>query len=61
MLTLVQGKITNTQRIDAALPTIKYALDKGAKVRFECLQVLLRYCTAAVTDGGYLCSVCLDG
>jgi len=28
---LKDGKITNTQRIDAALPTIKYALDKGAK------------------------------
>jgi hypothetical protein len=28
-----QGKITNTQRIDAALPTIRYALDHGAKVR----------------------------
>jgi len=28
---LKEGKITNTQRIDAALPTIKYALDKGAK------------------------------
>ncbi len=27
------GRITNTQRIDAAIPTIKYALDKGAKVR----------------------------
>ncbi len=26
------GAITNTQRIDAALPTIKYALDKGASV-----------------------------
>lgn len=26
-----EGKITNTQRIDAALPTIKYALDNGAK------------------------------
>ena len=26
------GKITNTQRIDAAIPTIKYALDNGAKV-----------------------------
>jgi len=25
------GKITNTQRITAALPTIQYALDKGAK------------------------------
>jgi phosphoglycerate kinase len=25
------SKITNTQRIDAALPTIKYALDKGCK------------------------------
>ncbi|EOD12106.1 phosphoglycerate kinase, partial [Emiliania huxleyi CCMP1516] len=25
------SKITNTARIDAALPTIKYALDKGAK------------------------------
>lgn len=25
------GKITNTQRIDAALPTIKYALENGAK------------------------------
>jgi phosphoglycerate kinase len=25
------GKITNTQRIDAAIPTIKYALEKGAK------------------------------
>merc|ERR1719324_1116215 len=24
-------KITNTQRIDAALPTIKHCLDKGAK------------------------------
>lgn len=30
---LAQGKITNTQRIDAALPTIRYALDNGAKVR----------------------------
>jgi phosphoglycerate kinase len=27
------GKITNTQRIDAAIPTIKYALEQGAKVR----------------------------
>jgi Phosphoglycerate kinase len=27
-------KITNTQRIDAAIPTIKYALDQGAKVSF---------------------------
>jgi phosphoglycerate kinase len=26
------GKVTNTQRIDAALPTIKYALDHGASV-----------------------------
>jgi phosphoglycerate kinase len=26
-------RITNTQRIDAAIPTIKYALDNGAKVR----------------------------
>ena len=26
------GAITNTQRIDAALPTIQYALDKGAAV-----------------------------
>jgi hypothetical protein len=25
-------RITNTQRIDAAIPTIKYALEKGAKV-----------------------------
>nr|CAX71716.1 phosphoglycerate kinase [Schistosoma japonicum] len=25
------GKVTNTQRIAAAIPTIKYALDKGAK------------------------------
>eukprot|EP01090_Pellita_catalonica_P001921 TRINITY_DN11627_c0_g1_i1.p1 TRINITY_DN11627_c0_g1~~TRINITY_DN11627_c0_g1_i1.p1 ORF type:complete len:444 (-),score=100.28 TRINITY_DN11627_c0_g1_i1:402-1670(-) len=25
------SKITNTQRIDAAIPTIKYALEKGAK------------------------------
>jgi hypothetical protein len=25
-------RITNTQRIDAAIPTIKYALDQGAKV-----------------------------
>lgn len=25
------GKVTNTQRIVAALPTVKYALDKGAK------------------------------
>jgi hypothetical protein len=25
--------ITNTQRIDEAIPTIKYALDNGAKVR----------------------------
>lgn len=29
----LEGKrITNTQRIDAAIPTIKYALDQGAKV-----------------------------
>ncbi|CAC5355303.1 PGK [Mytilus coruscus] len=28
---LKEGKITNTQRITAALPTIKYALDNGAK------------------------------
>ena len=27
------GAITNNQRIAAALPTIKYALDNGAKVR----------------------------
>ena len=27
------GRITNTQRIDAAIPTIKYALEQGAKVR----------------------------
>src|SRR5258707_8424879 len=26
------GKITNTQRIDAALPTIKYVLDKGGSL-----------------------------
>ncbi|KAG8986781.1 phosphoglycerate kinase, partial [Tulasnella sp. 427] len=26
------GKVTNTQRIDAALPTIQYAIDKKAKV-----------------------------
>jgi phosphoglycerate kinase len=25
------GKITNNQRITAAIPTIKYALEKGAK------------------------------
>jgi len=29
------GKVTNTQRIDAAIPTIKYALDHGAKVRAD--------------------------
>ena len=28
---LKNGAISNTQRIDAALPSIKYALDKGAK------------------------------
>jgi phosphoglycerate kinase len=28
----VTGAITNTKRIEAALPTIKYALDKGASV-----------------------------
>lgn len=28
----VTGEITNTKRIEAALPTIKYALDKGASV-----------------------------
>lgn len=27
------GRIMNTQRIDAAIPTIKYALEHGAKVR----------------------------
>ncbi|RYY33119.1 phosphoglycerate kinase, partial [archaeon] len=27
------SRITNTQRIDAAIPTIKYALDNGAQVR----------------------------
>lgn len=26
------GAITNTQRIDAAMPTIKYALEQGAQV-----------------------------
>jgi phosphoglycerate kinase len=26
------GKVTNTNRIDAALPTVKYALDQGASV-----------------------------
>jgi hypothetical protein len=30
---LKAGVISNTQRIDAAIPTIKYALEKGAKVR----------------------------
>jgi len=30
-LTKKTGSITNTQRIDAALPTIEYALEKGAK------------------------------
>jgi len=29
---LQDGKITNTQRIDASLPTIQYALDQGASV-----------------------------
>lgn len=29
------GAITNTQRIDAAIPSIKYALEKGAKVRLS--------------------------
>ncbi len=33
----VQGVITNTQRIDAALPTIRYALDNGAKVCADCV------------------------
>ena len=28
----VTGAITNTKRIEAALPTIKYALDQGASV-----------------------------
>ena len=28
----VTGEITNTKRIEAALPTIQYALDKGAAV-----------------------------
>ena len=28
----VTGEITNTKRIEAALPTIQYALDKGASV-----------------------------
>ena len=28
----VTGEITNTKRIEAALPTIKYALDQGASV-----------------------------
>ena len=32
-LTSHQGAISNTQRIDAALPTIQHALDNGAKVR----------------------------
>jgi phosphoglycerate kinase len=27
-----EGKISNTQRIEAALPTINYALDHGASV-----------------------------
>jgi phosphoglycerate kinase len=27
-----EGKISNTQRIEAALPTIKYALEHGASV-----------------------------
>lgn len=28
-----QGAITNAQRIEAAIPTIRYAVDNGAKVR----------------------------
>jgi hypothetical protein len=30
------GAVTNTQRIDAAIPTIKYALEQGAKVCGRC-------------------------
>ena len=29
------GAVTNTQRIDAAIPTIQYALAQGAKVRVQ--------------------------
>lgn len=29
------GRITNTQRIDEALPTVRFALEKGAKVRSD--------------------------
>ena len=36
---LKNGVISNTQRIDAAIPTIKYALEKGAKVRFVACSV----------------------
>lgn len=32
------GKISSTQRIDASLPTIKYALEHGAKVRRVCAE-----------------------
>lgn len=30
----IKGQVTSTQRIEAALPTIVYALEHGAKVKF---------------------------
>jgi hypothetical protein len=59
---VLQGVITNTQRIDAALPTIQHALDNGAKVRClrgcrHCLERLWRLCVQLSRPRGVFCGL----
>jgi phosphoglycerate kinase len=46
---LKNGVISNTQRIDAAIPTIKHALEKGAKVRKRSLSAARSCRNRAIT------------
>ena len=45
---LKNGVISNTQRIDAAIPTIKHALEKGAKARKRSFQADARVLHAGI-------------